>query len=469
YGLENFGIPHDQIEQRIVSALDEAGILDLRHRDIATLSGGQKQKVAIAAILALRPRALVLDEPTAALDPASAALVFETLREINASHGVTVIVIEQMVALLSRFCPRIVVMDRGRIAMDGSPREVFSHGPALREIGVDSPRVVRIFNRLVQEGICPPGLPCLDVEDARDLIAGICSRTSPAAAAPADPIRAGNEGGEVVLELAGACHSYPSGKAAVIDVDLRVHSGEIVAVVGRNGAGKTTITKLANGLLAPGRGRVVAAGLDTADTPVSTIARRVATLFQNPDRQICKETVLDEVAFGPCIHGAPEDQARARALSVIERFKLPAQAAPFTLSRGQRQMVALASVIVMEPRLVILDEPTSGLDYRECMTVMETVREMADRGCAVLMVCHDMEVVSDFADRIVAMADGRVLADGDRAGIFGDIALMERAGVAPPQVMALSHALARDVSPRFAGATEVDDIVRIVKELISHG
>ena len=146
----------------------------------------------------------------------------------------------------------------------------------------------------------------------------------------------------------------------------------------------------------------------------------------------------------------------------------PLDEAPFSLSRGQRQMVALASVVVMEPEVILLDEPTSGLDYRECMTVMETVREMADRGCAVVMVCHDMEVVSDFAERLVVMADGRILGQGETPEVFADVELMASARVEPPQIIALSTALARDVSREFAGVSQVSGIVDLVKELVSH-
>ena len=154
---------------------------------------------------------------------------------------------------------------------------------------------------------------------------------------------------------------------------------------------------------------------------------------------------------------------------MIERFGLPVHESPFSLSRGQRQMVALASVVVLEPEVIILDEPTSGLDYRECMTVMETVRDMADSGCAVIMVCHDMEVVSDFAERLVVMANGRVLGRGETHALFADEELMKAASMEPPQVIELSHDLARSVSPRFEGACEVSHVVEITKELIGRG
>lgn len=480
FGLENFGVPHDEIEGRLVSALENVGIADLRDREIATLSGGQKQKVAIAAALALRPRVLVLDEPTAALDPVSSRSVFETLRRVNRDHGVTVIVIEQAVALLSAYCDRVVVLDHGRVALDGGPREVFAQGTRLRRIGVDSPRCARISNSLAAEGILEDPFPALDVASALAQIDRILRahgvEPEPRATGAARPrVRTAAGAGEpgpaprpAVLELSGVDFRYPAGGAGVSDLALTVRAGEIMGVVGQNGAGKTTLTKLVNGLLKPSRGSVVAAGMDTASVPVSKLATRVATLFQNPDRQLCQNTVLDEVAFGLMLHGTPRDEALERARAVIDRFGLPAAEAPFSLSRGQRQLVALASTVVLDPALVILDEPTSGLDYRECMTVMGTVREMAERGCGVLMVCHDMEVVSDFADRIAVMADGRMLACGPSHEIFSDADLMARASIAPPNVIDLAARLAAEGYTAFAGIEEVSGIVYTVKELIFH-
>ena len=474
FGLENFGVPHDQIEDRIARTLATVGIADLREREIATLSGGQKQKVAIAAILALEPRVLVLDEPTAALDPVSSRVVFETLADVNRRLGVTVIVIEQKVALLSSFCSRVVVMDHGRIALSGTPHEVFGHSDRLRAIGVDSPRTARISNSLVGDGLVAQAAPCLNVDEAHALIRSVLAGVPGVAQAAADdpepsphtPPRPHAQGADPILTFRQVGFTYPGGGASVTDLDMTVYPGELVGIVGQNGAGKTTLTKLLNGLLKPTRGEVRVAGLDTRTTPVSTVAAHVATLFQNPDRQICKNTVLDEVAFGLELTGIDPSAARERARRVIKRFGLPATEAPFSLSRGQRQMVALAGVVVMEPDIVVLDEPTSGLDYRECMTVMETVRDMADQGSAVIMVCHDMEVVSDFAERIVVMADGRILGRGPASELFADAALMDEASVTPPQVIDLSARLARDVSPAFARITEVSDVVRTVKELM---
>lgn len=502
FGLENFGVPHSQIEERVIDALETVGIANLRERDIATLSGGQKQKVAIAAILALRPRVLVLDEPTAALDPASSRMVFETLRSINRELGVTVVIIEQKVALLSEYASRIAVMQGGRIALEGTPSEVFSHSAELRSIGVDSPRVTRISNSLAARGFIEAGEPCLNVREASLLIQNLCKASSPApraaatagvgraaadAPATADAGRATTAspgecgmaesprrpamkpGGSPVVRLQDVTYAYPGGGASVRHLNLEVYPGEFVGLVGQNGAGKTTATKLVNGLLKPSSGTVEVAGLDTRTARTSQIARHAATLFQNPDHQICRDTVLDEVAFGLELGGVDAETARERARAVAEDFGLPLGEAPFSLSRGQRQMVALASVVVLEPELVILDEPTSGLDYRECMTVMETVRRMADRGSAVIMVCHDMEVVSDFAERLVVMADGEIAAAGPTHDLFSDESLMKRASMRPPQVVELANELARTVSPRFLGLYEVLDVVSCTEELVLHG
>lgn len=475
FGLENFGIDHREIEGRIASALDAVGIADLRHREIATLSGGQKQKVAIAAILAMTPRVIVMDEPTSALDPASARDVFEVLRRAKELTGMTVILIEQTVALLAEYCDRVVVIDQGRIALDGTPTDVFSHGETLRAIGVDTPRTVRISNSLAEAGLAPNDSPALTLDGAESLVAGILapglSESSPIVpCALGDRPDARNTVDErpIIVDVAGAAYSYGTGQAGIEGINLTVRAGEILAVVGQNGAGKTTFTKLLNGLIKPSAGVVRIAGLDTRTTPVSALASHAATLFQNPNRQLCRNTVVEEISFGLELQGVAADTARERARHVAATFGLPENASPFNLSRGQRQMVALASVVALEPELIILDEPTSGLDYRECMTVMETVRQRALDGAAVVMVCHDMEVVSDFANTLAVMTEGRLIEVGPSREVFANDALLAHARIAAPCVPALGKRLAARFHPSFAHITEVADLVALVKELKAH-
>ena len=240
-----------------------------------------------------------------------------------------------------------------------------------------------------------------------------------------------------MLSLRDVSFSYGVGKASVDHVCFDVGAGELVAVVGQNGAGKTTLTKLMNGLLKPGDGSVNICGLDTRRARTSEIAQKVSTLFQNPDHQICRQTVLEEVAFSLQLLGVLDDEAFQRAADVVTN-----------------------------PKVMILDEPTSGLDYRECMTVMDSVNAARERGCAVVMVCHDMEVVSDYATRLIVMANGRVLEDGEPSVLFSRAELLGKACIAPPQVSELSQGLADAGFERFRGITEVKDIVDVMKGLV---
>ena len=272
-----------------------------------------------------------------------------------------------------------------------------------------------------------------------------------------------------MIEFCQVNASYDGELAILRDVSFTVSDGDFVAFVGTNGAGKSTTMRLINGLLKPTSGEVLIDGVPTSQLKTSELASKVGFLFQNPDRQICCKTVREELLFGFAAQGRAGVEAETKVDAMIERFGFDGDAEPFLLNRGTRQLLALASIIVLEPPIVVLDEPTSGLDYRECMTVMETVRTMAERGCAVIMVCHDMEVVSDFAERIVVMADGRILDRGRTHELFSNIELMQHAYVEPPQVIELSRRLASSVSPAFAQVSEVTDVVRITKEMVHRG
>ncbi len=235
--------------------------------------------------------------------------------------------------------------------------------------------------------------------------------------------------------------AYPTQGPTVHDVTFRIEKGEFAAILGANGAGKTTTLKLIDGLIKPTEGRVLIDGKDTRETRVSQRARQVGYLFQNPDRQICQNTVREEILFGlRAVRGEEgEDKLKTRAENVLTDFGFTGEEEPFSLSRGQRQRVALASILAVEPDILILDEPTTGLDYRECCHVMDRITHMnREQGVTVVMVCHDMEVVLDYASRALVMAEGRLLADGPVKQIFRDTALSEKASLLPPQIIGLA-------------------------------
>lgn len=247
-----------------------------------------------------------------------------------------------------------------------------------------------------------------------------------------------------MIELEKVSFSYAAQGPTVSDLSFRIGRGEFVAILGANGAGKTTTVKLIDGLIRPTSGRVLIHGADTAESSVSRRARQVGFLFQNPDRQICRNTVREEILFGlNAVRGdETEEQRAARTAEVLADFGFTGDEEPFALSRGQRQRVALASILAVEPEVLILDEPTTGLDYRECCHIMDRIRRMnRERQVTVVMVCHDMEVVLDYADRALVMAGGRLLADGPVREVFRDCELTERASILPPQMIGLAQRL----------------------------
>ena len=243
-----------------------------------------------------------------------------------------------------------------------------------------------------------------------------------------------------MIELDKVSFAYADQGPSVQDVSFRLEKGEFAAILGANGAGKTTTVRLMDGLLKPTSGRVLIGGMDTAASSVSERAAKVGFLFQNPDRQICKNTVREEILFGlRTVRGQDGEEAlQARTDEILKEFSFSGEEEPFSLSRGQRQRVALASILAVEPEILILDEPTTGLDYLECCQIMDRIRRMnEEQQVTVVMVCHDMEVVLDYARRALVMAGGRLLADGPVPEIFRDTDLMEKASILPPQMIGL--------------------------------
>ena len=253
-----------------------------------------------------------------------------------------------------------------------------------------------------------------------------------------------------MIEFENVSATYGNGAPVLHDVSFSVADGDFVAFVGTNGAGKSTTMRLFNGLLVPSAGQVLIDGVPTASLKTSELARRVGYLFQNPDSQICCQTVRDELMFGFVAQGAADSAAAAKVDAVIEEFGFDPDADPFFLNRGTRQLLALASIVVMEPPVIVLDEPTTGLDYRECMKVMGVVRALHEKGTTVVMVCHDMEVVADFAQRVIVMSAGRVVDDGPTFEILRNRQTLQAASLVPPQVTAISMALT-DARPALAG------------------
>ncbi|WP_305297017.1 energy-coupling factor ABC transporter ATP-binding protein [Parvibacter caecicola] len=268
-----------------------------------------------------------------------------------------------------------------------------------------------------------------------------------------------------MIEFKNVSASYDGELAVLKGVSFTIHDGDFVAFVGTNGAGKSTTMRLANGLLKPTAGEVLVDGVATSQLKTSQIARKVGFLFQNPDRQICCNSVREELLFGFQVLGEQGPDAEAQVDEIIARFGFDPDAEPYLLNRGTRQLLALASIIALKPPTVILDEPTTGLDYRECQKVMETVAQLNAEGTTVVMVCHDMEVVGDFAHRVIAMTDGQVVADGPTFEVLRNQEVLERASIIPPQATAVAMALEEQVPNCPAAVAQANTVEQLTEAL----
>ncbi|RDB70056.1 ABC transporter ATP-binding protein [Eggerthella lenta] len=271
-----------------------------------------------------------------------------------------------------------------------------------------------------------------------------------------------------MIEFRDVRASYDGSAPILKGVSFTIRDGEFVAFVGTNGAGKSTTMRLMNGLLKPDAGQVLIDGVPTSDLRTSELARRVGFLFQNPDSQICCNTVREELLFGFKALGLDGPDADSRVDAIVEEFAFDPDDDPFLLNRGARQLLALASIVVLAPPVVVLDEPTTGLDYRECVKVMDIIRRIHERGTTVVMVCHDMEVVADYAARCIVMSGGEVVDDAPTFDVLRNRETLERASLVPPQIVELSLELGREMPHLADGpvgrANTLDEMAAAVME-----
>jgi energy-coupling factor transport system ATP-binding protein len=433
FAMERVGMPREEILARLEPALDAVGLRGFEHRDPTTLSGGQKQRLAIASVLALRPRVVILDEPTTDLDPEGRAEVFALIHQMR-GQGISLIVIEHEADEL-RQCDRIVILREGSIIAEGTPSMVMPQIELLEECGINAPGLDRVA-RLLSIAHHPTSLG-----DAEENIRKLLPHAPRAADAPPDQNSRAIVESKTILEIDAAGFSYPDGPRVIDQMSLKIAAGEFIAIVGQNGSGKTTLAKMSVGLLAPDSGRVLLEGRDRTSLRPSETAREIGYVFQNPDHQIFADTVEAEVKFGPQNFGLAPAEVEARCAEVLHAVGLENERAsdPFLLGKGQRQRLAVASVLALRPRLLILDEPTTGLDYREQRKMMTLVSELNASGVAIVIITHTPWLVAEYARRVILMRAGRKLFDGSVRDFFRQDELLRASSFKPPEVTALSR------------------------------
>lgn len=437
FAPENMGVAPSQIRKRVDDALEAVGMTKYKKRAPHMLSGGQKQRIAIAGILAMDPAYIVLDEPTAMLDPIGRREVMATLKRLNKEKNVTVVIITHNMdeAVLA---DRVVVMDKGRIILDDIPEKVFSDVEKIKGIGLDVPQVTEFAYELRKKGFDIKN-DILSVEQGVEAIKSLIKNGTVAVPENSSPYRS-----EPIIEVKNASYEYspdgPFNKVAVKDVSLTVNKGDFIAIIGHTGSGKSTLLQMFNALVKPTGGEVFVNGKSITDksTDLREIRTTVGLVFQYPEHQLFEETVRMDIAFSPKNMGLSDAE-------IDERVKLACEIAgvdekwleksPFELSGGQKRRVAIAGVLAMQPKVLVLDEPTAGLDPMGKNKLLNRIRRMHDEyGITIVLVSHDMEDVANCAERVVVLNDGEIFAEGTPLQVFSNYESLEKIGVTAPQI-----------------------------------
>lgn len=461
FGPENLRLPPAEVERRAWGALGFVGAADCAERFVFELSGGQKQKVVIAAVLAMEPEILFLDEPTANLDPRSSSEIFRFLSQLK-RQGKTIIITEYKMDELVSLADRMIVLADGGVVRDGSPREVIGrHGQELQDRwGLWIPQAAELELMLRQQkGLHAEPFPVHSAEAVR-LYRGY---RFDKLLEPSSGSSSVTEG-DALIRVDDVTYRYSDGTTALADVSIEVRAGEILAIVGPNGSGKTTLSKHFVGLLKPTRGKVVVFGKDTSSTSTRELTRRVGYVFQYPEHQFVKDSVEGEVRFSLQALGVEESEIAPRAQDVLAIFGLEGleKRHPYSLSSGEKRRLSVATMVIMRPRVLLMDEPTFAQDRRNTERMMKavltaTAADAENLRSTIVLITHDMKLVADYATRVVAMHEGRVVFDGPPRRLFADRDLLVKVNLEEPALFQIVRELREAGSPvpsHIASATE---------------
>ncbi|MFT4306729.1 MAG: ATP-binding cassette domain-containing protein [Microbacterium sp.] len=452
FGPENLLVPADEVLRRAEQALRSVGLWDRRDDDPATLSGGGRQRLAIACALAAGAPLIVLDEPTANLDSAAVVEVYAVLRELTRELGIGLVLIEHDLDSAIELVDTVLVLDAaGRTAFHGPVREVLiGHARELLALGVWLPVAALAALRLEDAGTPMSPLP-LTVDE-------LAQRLDETDALPAPPAEdaAVPPGAEAIVRVRSLTAAH--GDRTVLDgVDLDIAAGEFLAILGVNGAGKTSLLHRIAGVIAPPAGTVQVAGLDPASADPTRLAGRIGYVFQNPEHQFVADTVADELAHGLRVQGADEQVVRERVEEMLHRLGLAElrDRHPFRLSGGQKRRLSVGTALIVEPAVLALDEPTYGQDREHAVALLSLLEGLHRQGTTIVMVTHDTQLVADYASHAAVLSAGRLLAHDTVAAVLAGPEL-HAAGVLPPPLVRATAGLRRH--PHWRGIARLGDL-----------
>jgi len=473
FGPENLGLPPEEIQSRVRAALETVELWDARTRPPHLLSAGQMQRVALAGVLALAPRCIVFDEATAMLDPNGRQAVRALMARLH-REGITIITITHFMEE-ALDAERVIVLSQGEVALDDTPQAIFSAVAPLHALGLDLPPAADLGNRLQRRF---PALPT-GLLTTSDLIAALDrlphSTTTPATGTPAPSATAP----AALIEVRDLAHTYmegtPLAHRALDGVSLSVAAEGAHGLLGATGSGKSTLMQHLNGLLRPQAGSVHVAGFDLGDPGVDVrkVRRSVGLAFQMPELQIFEQYVGDEIAYGPRLMGLDRAALRARVREAMTMVGLDFEAykdrLTFTLSGGEQRKVALASVLALQPRILLLDEPTAGLDPLSRHDLLSRLAGLKRSGTTLILSSHQMEDLALLAEHLTVLAKGKDALSGSTPQVFAQGASLRALGLGLPVIAKVTEGLRARGWPLPAGLVSFDPLVNALEAVIRHG
>lgn len=424
FALENDRIPQPEMKARVDAVADMVEVKKLLSHAPAALSGGQKQRVSMAGVMINEVDVLLFDEPLANLDPATGKKAISLIDDIWKQQKATILIIEHRLEdALYRDVDRIIVIGDGQIVADAAPDELLTQ-TVLKEQGLREPFYITALKHAGCE-ILPQSKPAhigeMDLEPYRERVLQWYESVTPVPE---------KEKQKPMLEVHNLDFSYRPEEPVLKQIDFTVHKGEMVAIVGKNGAGKSTLSNLICGFLTPDKGNILFDGRDIADWSIKERGEKIGLVMQSPNQMISKPMIFDEVALGLKVRGIPEEQIKEKVYATLKICGLyPFRNWPVSaLSFGQKKRVTIASILALDPEVLILDEPTAGQDYRHYTEIMEFLKELNEKyGITILMITHDMYLMLEYTDRALVLSDGQLLADDKPANILADKVLAEKA------------------------------------------
>lgn len=429
FGLENLGMSSVDIWDKIDEMLELTGLAAYKYSNTSRISGGQKQKLAIASAMAMMPECIVLDEATSMLDPQGARDMLELVQKLHREKNITVIMVTHKISE-ALMADRVYILDNSKIVAEGTPEDVFTDVERLKKYGLEIPVRMKL----------EAGIPV-----------DICSeykkkhlQISQDAGVSADHI--GDSGNSLsnsrrcIVELQNVSYSYMNGNEeykALSDIDLKIYEGQVVSVIGQTGSGKSTLLQMINKLIAPQSGHVYLYETDVQRVRnIKDIRRRIGYVFQFPESQLFENTVLKDVMYGPINFGMSKEEAERAAENALDLVGVPkkyADYSPFELSGGLKKRVAIAGILAYEPEILILDEPACGLDGESREQLWNLIRTLnREKNVTIILVSHDMEDVYEMSERVLLMDHGRIVYDGGTVGFFDDKELLDQYGIETP-------------------------------------